>query len=104
LLGLALLVGCRLAVWERTGLAEPAFRCANALMSLGFVAAGLLTLSRLGAVHWSLVVLLAGLAALSLAAVVRGHGHCRGRAHVPHGTPAVQQRPTERVGLPMSLW
>jgi hypothetical protein len=71
-LGLVLLVGYRLALWERTGLAEPAFQCANALMSLGFVAAGLLTLSRLatslGTVHWSLVLLLAGLAVLSLLA------------------------------------
>jgi hypothetical protein len=74
--GLALLVGYRLALWGRTGLAEPAFQCANALMSLSFVAAGLLTLSRLATrlathpvpVHWSLVALLAALTVLSLLA------------------------------------
>jgi hypothetical protein len=74
--GLVLLVGYRLAFWEPSGLAEPAFQCANALMSLSFVAAGLLTLSRLatlpaagpGALHWSLAGLLAGLVLLSLLA------------------------------------
>jgi hypothetical protein len=70
LVGLALLVGYRLAVWERAGLAEPAFQCANALMSLSLVAAALLTLSRVATrpdmVHWSLVVLLGSLGAVSL--------------------------------------
>jgi len=70
--GLVLLVGYRLAMWERTRLAEPAFQCANALMSLSFAAAALMTLSRLATrladVHWSLVMLLGALAALSLLA------------------------------------
>jgi hypothetical protein len=70
--GLLLLIGYRLAFWERTGMAEPAFHSANALMSLSFVAAALLTLSRLAThldkVHWSLVILLAALTAVSLLA------------------------------------
>jgi hypothetical protein len=70
--GLVLLIGYRLAFWERTGMAEPAFQSANALMSLSFVAAALLTLSRLATrvdeVHWSLVILLSALTALSLLA------------------------------------
>jgi hypothetical protein len=50
LVGLGLLVVYRLAVlerYERSGLADAAFQCANALLSLAFVAAVLLTLSRL---------------------------------------------------------
>ena len=72
LLGFALLIGYRLAVLEWTGLATAAFQCANALMSLSFVAAALMTLSRLAThpngLHYSLVALLGGLAVLSLLA------------------------------------
>jgi hypothetical protein len=79
LAGLALLVGYRLAFWERAGLAQPAFESANALMSMSFVAAALLTLSRLATrlaglspaaspLTWSLVILLGGLGILSLLA------------------------------------
>jgi hypothetical protein len=73
LLGFALLVAYRLAVLERFeqgGLATAAFGSANALMSLAFVAAALLALSRLATqqVSWSLVALLLTLAVLSLAA------------------------------------
>lgn len=72
IVGLVLLIGYRLAMWERTGLAEPAFQCANALMSLSFLGAALLTLSRLATrvdtIHWSLVLLLSALAVLSLLA------------------------------------
>ena len=72
LLGLVLLVCYRLAVLEWTGLAGPAFECANALMSLSFVAAVLIALSRLAAdpaaIHVSLVLLLLALVALSLLA------------------------------------
>jgi hypothetical protein len=71
-LGLALLVAYRLAMLEWTGLAAAAFQCANSLMSLSFVAAALITLSRLtsrpGDIHYSLVVLLVALVALSLLA------------------------------------
>ena len=71
-LGLGLLLCYRLAMLEWTGLAYAAFQCANALMSLSFVAAGLITLSRLAtrpsAIHWSLVFLLLLLTALSLLA------------------------------------
>lgn len=70
--GWLLLVGYRLALLERTGIVEPAFQCANALMSVSFVAAALIALSRFaahrGEVHWSLVWLLGGLAVLSLLA------------------------------------
>jgi hypothetical protein len=48
--GLALLIGYRFAVVERfavTGLAATAFRCANSLLSLAFVAGALLALSHL---------------------------------------------------------
>ena len=45
--GLVVLIGYRLALWERARLAQPAFESANALMSLSFVAAALLTLSRI---------------------------------------------------------
>ncbi len=72
LLGFGLLIGYRLAMLEWTGLVEAAFQCANALMSLSFVAAALITLSRLGshpgAIHWSLVGLLVSLTVLSLLA------------------------------------
>jgi hypothetical protein len=71
-LGLALLICYRLAVLEWTGLVTAAFQCANALMSLSFVAAALITLSRLATrpseLHWSLVWLLLTLTALSLIA------------------------------------
>jgi hypothetical protein len=70
--GLVLLIGYRLAMWEWAGLAEPAFQCANALLSLSFVAAALLTLSRLATslatVHRSLVLLLLALVVVSLLA------------------------------------
>jgi hypothetical protein len=80
LAGLALLIGYRLAIWERARLAQPAFDCANALMSLSFVAAALLTLSRMATglaalptqrppLDWSLVILLGALGLLSLLAV-----------------------------------
>jgi hypothetical protein len=72
LLGLGLLVCYRLAMLEWTGLADAAFQCANALMSLSFVAVAFITLSRLAtqpaAIHWSLVFLLLVLTALSLLA------------------------------------
>ncbi len=72
LAGLALLAGYRLAMWGRTGLAEPAFHCANALMSLSLAAAALLTLSRMATrldeVRWSLAALLSALTLLSLVA------------------------------------
>jgi hypothetical protein len=72
LLGLGLLVCYRLAVLEWTGLAVAAFQCANALMSLSFVAAALITLSRLAgdraAIGVSLILLLLALTALSLLA------------------------------------
>ncbi|HKI32932.1 MAG TPA: hypothetical protein VKA46_13855 [Gemmataceae bacterium] len=73
LLGFALLVAYRLALLERFekgGLAPAAFGSANALMSLAFLAAALLALSRLAAKEssWSLAGLLLALAALSLAA------------------------------------
>jgi hypothetical protein len=74
LVGLALLVCYRLAVLEWTGLAAAAFQCANALMSLSFVAAVLITLSRLATpvqragIGASLILLLAALVVLSLLA------------------------------------
>jgi hypothetical protein len=72
IVGLILLIGYRLAMWEWAGLAEPAFQCANALLSLSFVAAALLTLSRLATslatVHRSLVLLLLALVVASLLA------------------------------------
>jgi hypothetical protein len=75
LAGFILLIGYRLSLWERAALAEPAFQSANALMSLSFVAAALLSLSRMaaqasraGAIHWSLVWLLSALGVLSLLA------------------------------------
>jgi len=86
LTGLVLLIGYRLAVWERANLAQPAFQSANALMSLSFVAAALLTLSRMATrlaalpgahpLDWPLVILLASLGVLSLLAawIVRHPG------------------------------
>ncbi len=72
IVGLILLIGYRLAMWEWAGLAEPAFQCANALLSLSFVAAALLTLSRLATrlatVHRSLILLLLALVVVSLLA------------------------------------
>jgi hypothetical protein len=75
LAGFVLLIGYRLALWERTGMGEPAFQSANAIMSLSFVAAALLSLGRLAAetshpetLHRSLIFLLLGLALLSLLA------------------------------------
>jgi hypothetical protein len=73
LLGFALLLAYRWALlerYEKGDLATAAFGCANALMSLAFVAAALLAVSRLEGdqMHWSLVSLLAALAGLSLAA------------------------------------
>jgi hypothetical protein len=79
LTGLVLLIGYRLAIWERARVAQPAFECANALMSLSFVAAALLTLSRMATLlaalptqlpplDWSLVILLGALGLLSLLA------------------------------------
>jgi MFS family permease len=66
------LVGYRLAMLARTGLATAAFQCANSLMSLSFVAAALIALSRLATlrehVSWTLVPLLLTLAAFSLVA------------------------------------
>ncbi len=85
--GLLLLIGYRLAVWERAKLAEPAFQTANALMSLSFVAAALLAICRMAArlesfaasappIDWSLVFLLGGLTLISLLAawIVRHAG------------------------------
>jgi hypothetical protein len=85
LVGLGLLVVYRLAVLERYrrgGLADAAFQCANALLSVAFVAAVLLTLSRLAvslpqpgrpAAEWqaplrALLAVLVALAAMSLVA------------------------------------
>ena len=70
LLGFGLLICYRLALLEWTGLADAAFQCANALMSLSFVAAGLMTISKLltHQVEYSLVFLLLGLGVLSLLA------------------------------------
>ncbi len=72
LLGMVLLIGYRLAMLEWTGMADAAFKCANALMSLSFVAAALISLSRFAThreeVHFSLVFLLLTLMVLSLLA------------------------------------
>ncbi len=70
IIGVLLLIAYRATLRERTGIAQAAFQCANALMSLSVVAAALLTLSRMAGpfqkVHWSLPALLCGLALLSL--------------------------------------
>lgn len=77
IVGLLLLVAYRFAVLEsfRLGaLAETAFRCANGLLSLGFVAGALLTLSHLAAgqrdMRWSLIAMLAALTIISVLAVM----------------------------------
>jgi hypothetical protein len=72
-LGTVLLAAYRLAAWERVArpaLVLAAFRCANALMSISFVAAALMTLSRLALDHtdWSLAILLAVFSLLGLLA------------------------------------
>jgi hypothetical protein len=73
-LGLLLLVAYRFAALERfteVDLARAAFHSANALMSVSFVAAALLSLGRLALseeVRWSLVGLLTALTVLSLLA------------------------------------
>lgn len=91
-LGLVMLIAYRLTIIDRfpARLGQAAFECANALMSLSFVAAGLLTLSRLlvsiserhplGDTHWQdplrmLRTLLIALGGLSLLAawLVRHH-------------------------------
>jgi hypothetical protein len=75
LLGLALLVAYRFALVERfrvKGLAPAVFQCANVLLSLAFVVAGLMTLGQLLAgLHRGNVLLwlLPALAVISLAAV-----------------------------------
>ena len=97
--GLALLLAYRLAVlerYQRSGLADAAFHCANALLSVSFAAAVLLTLGRLAvagqhagmradAASWqaplrSLAVVLVLLAVMSLvgAALVRHAAWRRG--------------------------
>jgi hypothetical protein len=76
--GLALLIGYRFAVMERTGvagLAGAAYQCGNALVSLAFVAGALLALSELvqrtaeRGVLVSLLLVLAAIALLSVALV-----------------------------------
>jgi hypothetical protein len=74
LVGLALLIVYRFAVLERFAagpLADAAFQSANTLLSLAFVAALLLGLSRLATdqVQWSLVGLFAVLTAIALLAL-----------------------------------
>jgi hypothetical protein len=71
LVGLGLLLAYRFAVLERFSagpLVDAAFQSANTLLSLSFVAALLLGLSRLAThdVNWKLVGLFAGLTAISL--------------------------------------
>ena len=109
ILGLGLLVCYRLALLEWTGLVDAAFQCANALLSLSFMAAGLITLSRLAtqpaAIHWSLVFLLVALTAEPAGFVaratcrwpplVRGAGHRRGGPDLRHPQRA---QPTYTVG------
>jgi hypothetical protein len=76
LVGLGLLVTYRFAVLERFAaagpLADAAFQSANTLLSLSFVAALFLGLSRLATkqIDWGLVSLFAGLTAISLLALV----------------------------------
>jgi len=70
LLGLGLLACYRLALLQRNTLVDAAFQCANALLWLSLVSAGLMTLSRLAvrpdAIHWPLAGLLLALCAVSL--------------------------------------
>ena len=72
-LGMAMLIAYRMAAWERIAsppLVVAAFRCANALMSLSFVAAAFMAMSRLALDHtdWDLVILLAVFSLLGLLA------------------------------------
>jgi hypothetical protein len=74
-LGIALLAAYRLAAWERVArpaLVVASFRCANALMSLSFVAAALMSLSRLAtsSTDWSLAGLLAAFSVLGILAAM----------------------------------
>ena len=74
LVGVGLLVVYRFALLERVAarpLADAAFQSANTLLSLSFVAAIFLGLSRLASkeIHWANVALLASLTAMSLLAV-----------------------------------
>jgi hypothetical protein len=77
IVGLLLLIAYRFAVLEQLkvkGLADAAFVCANSLLSLGFLAGALLTLSQLAASHrqakGALVGMLLTLFVISLLAVV----------------------------------
>jgi hypothetical protein len=73
LVGLALLVGYRFAVLEKfstAGLAGAAFGCANALLSLGFVAGALLTLTRLAAGRAAQAPLVGTLLTLGIASLL----------------------------------
>jgi hypothetical protein len=83
-LGMALLAAYRLAAWERIarpGLVVASFRCANALMSVSFVAAALMALSRLAtsSTDWNLAILLGAFSLLGLlaAALVEHSGFRR---------------------------
>lgn len=74
LVGLLLLIAYRLALVERFGnrpLAQAAFQCANALLSLSFLGAVLLGLSRLAVdeLRWSFLGLCASLTVISLLAL-----------------------------------
>jgi hypothetical protein len=74
LVGLGLLIAYRLAVLERfaaSRLAYASFHCANTLLSLSFIAAALIGLSRLAThgVHWSFAGLCVLLILISLLAV-----------------------------------
>jgi hypothetical protein len=74
LVGLALLVAYRFAVVERfaaTALADAAFQSGNTLLSLSFVAAALMTITRFAAqeIRWSFIGLCAALTLISLLAL-----------------------------------
>jgi hypothetical protein len=74
-IGSVLLIAHRFAarrIEAVTGLAAASFRCGNALLSLSFVSATLMSLSRFAAFHvtWNTALLLAGFAALALIAAV----------------------------------
>jgi hypothetical protein len=92
LVGLALLIGHRIARLRKAALGGPALLCANALVSLSMVAAAMIALGRLGAtfemslgpvaagseIRWSLTMLLASLAGVGLlAAWLVGHAAWR---------------------------